>query len=252
MKCSSCGIIDETTRAPHNYGAPAIVGDEIHYTCGECGYAKTETKEIIPSTEFITSTDGKATLQIPENSDALIHKDTQLSVEILSVEENQKVADKAADSLALAFEKGTQIATTFDIKLLLDGEAVQPGGKVKITIQIPEAVKNYKNLTIVYVDDEGNVTACESVLNPDGTISFYAEHFSNYSLVGIPPYTPGDVDGSGVVDLDDVIQLLFYLTFPESYPVNQPVDFDGSEAVDLDDVIHLLFHLTFPESYPLH
>ena len=102
--------------------------------------------------------------------------------------------------------------------------------------------------------------ACDTTCNlceaerevPDHTYDDAKDLICNICGHERPPYTPGDLDGKEGVDIDDVVHLLFYLTFPESYPVNQPVDFDGSEAVDLDDVIHLLFHLTFPESYPLH
>ena len=67
-----------------------------------------------------------------------------------------------------------------------------------------------------------------------------------------PPYTPGDVDGNGVVDLNDAIHLLYYVNFPASYSVNQPVDFDGNATEDLNDAIYLLYYVNFPSSYPLN
>jgi len=65
-------------------------------------------------------------------------------------------------------------------------------------------------------------------------------------------YLKGDVDGNGVVDMDDAIYLLFAINFPESYPLNQPANFDGVGEEDMDDAIYLLFHVNFSANYPLH
>ncbi|MBE6713556.1 MAG: carboxypeptidase regulatory-like domain-containing protein [Ruminococcaceae bacterium] len=62
----------------------------------------------------------------------------------------------------------------------------------------------------------------------------------------------GDVNGSGTVDTDDAIHLLFHINFSDTYPVNQPCDFDGNGIEDTDDAIHLLFNINFPDGYPLH
>ncbi len=62
---------------------------------------------------------------------------------------------------------------------------------------------------------------------------------------------PGDIDGNETVDVDDVLALLWYVLFPEDYPIEAEADFDGNSAVDVDDVLALLWHVLFPDDYPL-
>lgn len=64
-------------------------------------------------------------------------------------------------------------------------------------------------------------------------------------------FVAGDVNNSGVMDLDDAIYLLFHVNFPDRYPVNQSSDFDNSGSVDIGDVFHLLYHINFPDRYPI-
>ena len=66
-------------------------------------------------------------------------------------------------------------------------------------------------------------------------------------------YTPGDLDGNEVVDIDDAIWLLLHTMLgEENYPLNQPVDYDKNNTVDIDDAIWLLLHTMLgAENYPL-
>lgn len=76
------------------------------------------------------------------------------------------------------------------------------------------------------------------------------EVLSSEHVEGTLPVT-GDVDGSGTVDVDDAIYLLFHVLFGEGYEVNQSCDFDGTGEVDVDDAIYLLFHVLVGDGYPL-
>jgi len=69
--------------------------------------------------------------------------------------------------------------------------------------------------------------------------------------VQVVPYLPGDIDLNKKVDRDDVIQLLWHITFPERFPITVPADFNSDGAVDRDDVMQLLWHIAFPERFPL-
>ena len=64
-------------------------------------------------------------------------------------------------------------------------------------------------------------------------------------------HVPGDMDGNRLVDRDDVMQLLWHITFPDMYPLDVPADFTADGKLDRDDVMQLLWHITFPELYPL-
>ncbi len=66
-----------------------------------------------------------------------------------------------------------------------------------------------------------------------------------------PEYLPGDCDGNGSVNNEDVIYLLWHTMFAETYPLAAPGDCDGNGKVNNEDVIYLLWHTMFPESYPL-
>lgn len=91
-----------------------------------------------------------------------------------------------------------------------------------------------------------------------GTYSRCIQGINGYTGQVVRSYTvaqgqlTGDVDGSGKVDSDDAIYLLYHTLFSESYPVTQDCDFNGSGAVNSDDAIHLLYHALFGDAlYPL-
>ena len=63
---------------------------------------------------------------------------------------------------------------------------------------------------------------------------------------------PGDMDGDGNVDETDVIQLLWYILFPDDYEIIGDADFNHDGNVDEDDVIYLLWYTLFPEDYPIN
>ena len=69
-------------------------------------------------------------------------------------------------------------------------------------------------------------------------------HFQGESI-------PGDLDGNGSVDDEDVIYLLWHTLMADEYPVDQNVDFDQNGSVDDEDVIYLLWHTLMPKEYPL-
>ena len=62
---------------------------------------------------------------------------------------------------------------------------------------------------------------------------------------------PGDIDGNGQVNRDDVIALLLHVSMPQSFPIFVPADFNGDGIVTRDDVIQLLLHISMPDAFPL-
>lgn len=103
-----------------------------------------------------------------------------------------------------------------------------------------------------------NVTVkCEESLYLDA--SYEIKQFVTNSGTGTvtitdkPAYIRGDVNGDGVVDDNDAIQLLLFTLFgAEDYPINQNGDMNGDGVEDDSDVIHLLLFTLFgAEDYPL-
>ena len=75
--------------------------------------------------------------------------------------------------------------------------------------------------------------------------------FSAAYSVTVLEYLPGDVDKDRQIDKEDVMQLLWHISFPELFPIEVPADFTGDGSVDKDDVLQLLWHISFPELFPL-
>ena len=67
----------------------------------------------------------------------------------------------------------------------------------------------------------------------------------------IVTYIPGDIDLNKTVNRDDVMALLWHITFPDRFSIETPADFTGDGATNRDDVMQLLWHITFPERFPL-
>ena len=64
-------------------------------------------------------------------------------------------------------------------------------------------------------------------------------------------WTPGDIDGNGTVNRDDVIALLLHVSMPAAFPISIPADYNGDGLVTRDDVIQLLLHVSMPDAFPL-
>ena len=83
------------------------------------------------------------------------------------------------------------------------------------------------------------------------TVTVTYEGYTVTFDVQIVDYIPGDINLDGKVNRDDVIQLLWHVSFPEKFPVAIPVDYTLDGKVNRDDVIKLLWHVSFPDKFPL-
>lgn len=81
--------------------------------------------------------------------------------------------------------KGQQLVQLFDIRLLINGQPVQPAGNVKVTLKMTEEMKKYTNLQIVYLEEDGKATIIPHTVS-GGEIMFVTNHFSNYGVIGTP------------------------------------------------------------------
>jgi len=73
-------------------------------------------------------------------------------------------------------------------------------------------------------------------------------------LMGTMPVVAatGDVDESGVLDVDDAIYLLYHTLLPEEYPLLQNADYSGDAVITEQDAQYLLYHTLLPAMYPLY
>ncbi len=64
---------------------------------------------------------------------------------------------------------------------------------------------------------------------------------------------PGDCNGDGKMNGQDVIHLLWHTMFPEDngYALKCSGDFNGDGSVNNEDVVYLLWYTMFPDDYPL-
>ncbi len=77
-----------------------------------------------------------------------------------------------------------------------------------------------------------------------------------FLLTGLLPLAvhaavPGDLDGSGTLDSDDAILLLYHVMLPSHYPYDGYIDFDGNGDEDSGDAVLLLYHSLLPDAFPL-
>ena len=99
--------------------------------------------------------------------------------------------------------------------------------------------------------DNAFVDGLDTSVLGEQTVTLDYKHFRTIFKVNVVKTIPGDLDGTGAVDEDDVIYLLQHLLMPEDFPVDQVVDYDKNGVVNEDDVIYLLQHLLMPEEFPL-
>ena len=72
-----------------------------------------------------------------------------------------------------------------------------------------------------------------------------------YTAVFTPNGIPGDLDGNGTVDSDDVVQLLLHISLPDLFPISINADYTKDGVVTSDDVVQLLLHISLPDLFPL-
>ncbi|MBO5867690.1 MAG: leucine-rich repeat protein [Oscillospiraceae bacterium] len=75
----------------------------------------------------------------------------------------------------------------------------------------------------------------------------------HYNSVPVIEAVPGDLNADYLVDTDDVIALLLYISMPDIFELPEGVnaDFTGDGQVTTDDAITLLLHASMPDMFPL-
>lgn len=164
------------------------------FTCTVCQQTKTEIMHKLPSNGALADNSTGIKVEYEDGSvfdSGIILRVTSKPQEEMDTFKN--FVDKAAAGLTLG--------GLYDVKLLKDGVAIQPDGKIKISITLTDAIKSMTNLQIVYIDDAGNVTIIPSETK-GGMITFFTDHFSHYGVIGKVKSsdTGGKNSNSGSID----------------------------------------------------
>lgn len=111
--------------------------------------------------------------------------DTALNV--FRVELAQDTLDKLQECAPAWYQELTNDSVyTYDISLLKNGEKIQPDGKVKVFIPIPEKIRffaEFGGARVYRVETDGSLTKMETQIEGDCLV-FDTEHFSVYTLIG--------------------------------------------------------------------
>ncbi len=236
--------IDENA---HNYGEPTYVWAEDNSTCAAtrvCSHngAHKDT-ETVNATSVVTQeqscTDDELTTytatftnpafetQIKENvktkdSDFVFDVGNTLpdGAEIIvnkinaDSEEGKAILDELAD-YEYNPEKGVAI---FDIYAEVDGEKVQPNGKISVTVHKP--MSDVNNYVIYHMKDDGSIETLYATAQ-DGKLSFEISSFSNFVFAEKEVTSTSFIDNSvlktiiAVVSVLAVAYVLYYLFFKE-------------------------------------
>lgn len=140
--------------------------------------------------ELSTEVDGVTiTLYGPESSFEA-GKEYTIRAEKVEDEEVLATVEEAVEQMAEEKEKKVENFQPYDIKLLLDGEEVQPLGPVAVKFAGKEVVKSVEDekteVNVLHVDENtGEATDMEAVATDEKEVVIETEHFSVYVYVEV-------------------------------------------------------------------
>ena len=117
----------------------------------------------------------KVTLTDPAD----IPDNAELSV--TPVELSQEAEDQITEE-AIKEKKAIEKIHSYDIKFLVDGEEVQPGATVKVSVSLNDE-KKIKDADVYHVDENDNVENMDGSVAKNGDVEFETTHFSTYVIV---------------------------------------------------------------------
>lgn len=121
-------------------------------------------------TEIVSNTDTKTNIKLDTTTDVVPSGTTLVA---------EKVSDgKAYNTAVTALGKDVSKFEMYDINLINNNAKIQPNGKVKVSIPVPDGYDTSK-IVVYRVDDDGTKTKYDMTIK-DGFIIFETNHFSNY------------------------------------------------------------------------
>lgn len=142
-----------------------------------------------------------------------------------------------------AVPESLEIVTPARVNMYFVGDALDISGL--------ELMLHYSDGSAKRMTDGYEITGFSSEVPSDVTVTLTVEGISTSYQVTVVEYLPGDIDKNREINKDDVMQLLWHISFPELFPIEVPADFTGDSKVNKDDVLQLLWHVSFPDMFPL-
>lgn len=100
---------------------------------------------------------------------------------VTPVELSQEAKDQITEE-AIKEKKAIEKIHSYDIKFLVDGEEVQPGATVKVSVSLNDE-KKIKDADVYHVDENDNVENMDGSVAKNGDVEFETTHFSTYVIV---------------------------------------------------------------------
>lgn len=100
---------------------------------------------------------------------------------VTPVELSQEAEDQITEE-AIKEKKAIEKIHSYDIKFLVDGEEVQPGASVKVSVSLNDE-KKIKDADVYHVDKNDNVENMDGSVAKNGDVEFETTHFSTYVIV---------------------------------------------------------------------
>lgn len=179
------GNEDEASIASEELTDGMDISDEPEQDAAETPAA--ENPEVTPDAQpEITRYDYKSdevNVKVTLTDPADLPDNAELSV--TPVELSQEAEDQITEE-AIKEKKAIEKIHAYDIKFLVDGEEVQPGATVKVSVSLNDE-KKIKDADVYHVDENDNVENMDGSVAKNGDVEFETTHFSTYVIVNNSP-----------------------------------------------------------------
>lgn len=138
-----------------------------------------QEEEIQPEITRYDYTSGEVNVKVTLTDPADLPDNAKLSV--TPVELSQEAEDQITEE-AIKEKKAIEKIHSYDIKFLVDGEEVQPGATVKVSVSLNDE-KKIKDADVYHVDENDNVENMDGSVAKNGDVEFETTHFSTYVIV---------------------------------------------------------------------
>ena len=138
-----------------------------------------QEEEIQPEITRYDYTSDEVNVKVTLTDPADLPDNAELSV--TPVELSQEAEDQITEE-AIKEKKAIEKIHSYDIKFLVDGEEVQPGASVKVSVSLNDERK-IKDADVYHVDAEDNVENMDGSVDKNGNVEFETTHFSTYVIV---------------------------------------------------------------------